>query len=263
MAEVLKGNLSQLPLLDILKVLSSSRRSGRLELEHDGKTGEVYLQDGNLVHAVTGSQMGEAAVYSLMAWVEGDLRFFPEADAPEESISLTTEQMLLEAGRRAEQWEDIKKVVPTTDMVFSLSPSGSTSTVSLKPREWQVLAQVDGKRSVLDIAEILEMDEFDTAKMVYSLVTAGLLQEEARTNVAQQELMGESFFERLQSEFTEIMGPLAPVIIEDEISMLGETRKNFPRRKAAELVERISLEIQNEEQRTRFQGTMLNELNAS
>lgn len=257
MAEVLKGNLSQLPLLDILKVLSSSGKSGRLELEQGNKGGEIYLQDGSLVHAAAGSQVGEGAVYSLIGWQEGDLRFYPEAESPEETISLTTEQMLLEAGRRAEQWEDIKKIVPSTEIVFSLSPSGSTNTVSLKPQEWQVLAQVDGRRSVLEIAELLDMDEFEAARMTYSLVTAGLLREEVSPNINQQELMGDEFFERLTEEFTEIMGPLAPVIIDDEISMLGETRKTFPRSKAAELVERISLEIQDEGDRTQFQSTML------
>lgn len=260
MAEVLKGNLSQLPLLDILKLLSNSGKSGRLELEQGNKTGEVYLQGGSLVHAVTGSQVGERAVYSLMGWREGDLWFYPDADTPEETISLTTEQMLLEAGRRAEQWEDIKKVVPSTEIVFSLSPSGSTSTVSLKPQEWQVLAQVDGMRSVLEIAELLDMDEFEAAKMTYSLVTAGLLREEVSPNINQQELMGDDFFEKLMAEFTEIMGPLAPVIIDDEISLLGETRKTFPRSKAAELVERISLEIQDEQDRTQFQSIMLDVL---
>jgi len=257
MPDVLKGSLSQLPLLDILKVLSSSRRSGRLELEHGDKSGEIYLEDGNLVHAVTGAQMGEAAVYSLMGWLEGDLRFYPDAPAPEESISLTTEQMLLEAGRRAEQWEDIKKVIPSTDLVFSLSPSGSTNTVSLKPQEWQVLAQVNRKRSVLEIAEMLDLEEFEAARMAYSLVTAGLLREEVNPNANQQDLMGDEFFDRLKEEFTEIIGPLAPVIIEDEISMLGETQKSFPRKKAAELVERISLEIVDDQDRAQFQSTML------
>ena len=257
MPEVLKGNLSQLPLLDILKVLSSSGRSGRLELEHGNKSGEIYLENGDLVHAVSGSQIGEAAVYSLIGWLEGDLKFYPEAVSPEESISLTTEQMLLEAGRRADQWEDIQKVVPTTEIVFSLSPSGSTNTVSLKPQEWQVLAQVDGKRSVLEIAELIGMTEFEAARVVYSLVTAGLLREEVSPKMDRQDLMGDDFFERLTEEYTEVMGPLAPVIIDDEIGMLGETRKTFPRSKAAELVERISNEIQNEKDRTSFQQTML------
>ena len=45
-------------------------------------------------------------------------------------------------GNEIEQWEDIKDVISSTEAVFNINPSGSTSTVSLKPIEWQVLAQI-------------------------------------------------------------------------------------------------------------------------
>ncbi|MFN2112691.1 MAG: DUF4388 domain-containing protein, partial [Anaerolineales bacterium] len=62
MAEVLRGNLAQLSLLDILRMLSSGSRTGRLDVRQGAKTGEVYLQRGIIVHAVTGAQMGEKGV---------------------------------------------------------------------------------------------------------------------------------------------------------------------------------------------------------
>jgi hypothetical protein len=53
------------------------------------------------------------------------------------------------------------------------------------------------------------------------------------------------------------MGPIGPVIIDDEIKMLGEDRNAFPREKAAELVERVSLEISNSDKRAQFQKQMV------
>jgi hypothetical protein len=257
MPEVLRGNLAQLPLLDIIKMLSAGKRSGRLDLVQGAKHGEIYLESGNLVHAVTGTQMGEAGVYTLLGWLEGDFSFVPDVQAPEESIALTTEQMLLEASRKAEQWEDIKEVISTTDMVFNISPSGSTNTVSLKPIEWQVLAQINGVRSVADVAEILELDEFDVAKIIFSLVTAGLLHEAAEPTARYQNLVAEDFFPRLTEAYTEILGPMGPVIIDDEVAAMGESREAFPQQKAAELVERMSLEIADDGKRTEFQRLML------
>jgi len=257
MPEVLRGNLAQLPLLDIIKMLSAGKRSGRLELSQGSKQGEIYLQDGNLVHAVTGTQMGEAGVYTLLGWLEGDFSFIPNQPAPEESISLTTEQMLLEASRKAEQWEDIKEVIPTTDIIFNISPSGSTNTVSLKPIEWQVLAQVNGQRSVADIAEILELDEFDVAKIIYSLVTAGLLYQVEDPQSRYDELVSEEFLTELKESFTEIIGPMGPVIIEDEAAAMNESLDAFPQDRAAELVERISTEISKDRKRTEFLRKML------
>ena len=257
MAEGLRGSLTQLPLLDILKMLSSGNRTGRLDIRQGSKTGEVYLQDGNLIHAVTGPQIGEKGLFTLLGWSEGEFSFSPNIDAPEQSISLSTEQMLLEGARQAEQWEDIKDVISSTDVVFTISTSGSTDTVSLKPIEWQVLAQVNGERSVIEIAEILGLHEFEVARIIFSLTIAGLLHEVTDVAFSNREIVNDEFFTQLTSIFTEVIGPIGPVIIDDEIRLLGEDRAAFPQEKAAELVERISLEIANGEKRAQFQKQMV------
>ena len=257
MVEVLKGNLAQLSLLDIIKMFNAGRRTGRLDIRQGSKTGEIYLQNGSLVHAVTGIQLGEAGVYTLLGWLEGDFSFTPDIEAPEQSISLSTEQMLLEASRQAEQWEDIKEIISSTEAVFNISPAGSTNTVSLKPIEWQVLAQVNGQRSIIDIAETLELHEFEVAKIIFSLTTAGLLHEAEHVYAMNQEGVDEAFFEQLSALFTDVMGPLGPMIIEDEIRLMGEEKETFPQNKAAELAERISLEISDSTKRANFQKQMV------
>jgi hypothetical protein len=257
MAEGFKGNLAQLSLLDILRMLSSGHRSGRLEVHNAGKSGQLYLENGIIVHAVSGAQLGERAVYTLMGWLEGDFSFMPDVPSPERSIETTTEQLLLEAARQAEQWEDIKDVLSSTDAVFNISPSGSTTTVSLKPIEWQVLAQVNGERSVVEIGEILELHEFDVARIIYSLTTAGLLHEVVEGKKRFRDIADEDFFEKLIEIYTDIMGPIGPVIVEDEIRLLGEDRNAFPQDKTAELVERISLEIADNKKRAEFQKQMV------
>jgi len=257
MADGLRGNLRQLPLLDIIRMLSSGNRTGRLDINQAGKTGEIYLEGGNIAHAVTGTQIGEKGVYTLMGWLEGDFTFTPDIAAPERSIDVATEQLLLEAARQAEQWEDIKEVISSTEAVFNISPSGSTSTVSLKPLEWQVLAQVNGQRSVIEIGEILGLHEFEVAKIVYSLTTAGLMQEVTDAKTIFRDIVDEAFFEKLSETFTEVMGPIGPVIIEDEIQLLGEDRNAFPQDKVSELVERISMEIVDSKKRAQFQKEMV------
>ncbi len=257
MVEVLRGNLAQLSLLDILRMLSAGRRSGRLDVRQGAKTGEIYMHRGVILHAVVGPQIGESCIFALMGWLEGEFSFTPDVIAPERSIQTPTEQLLLDAARQAEQWEDIKEVLSSTDVVFNISPSGSTSTISLKPIEWQVLAQVNGERSVKEIAELLELQEFDVAKIFYSLTSAGLLYEVEGGKRTFQEIVQGSFFEHLTENFNEVIGPIGPVIIEDEIKLMGETQDAFPQSKAAELVERISLEISDGGKRAEFQKKML------
>lgn len=68
------------------------------------------------------------------------------------------------------------------------------------------------------------------------------------------------FFSRLNGEFTEVMGPLGRMIIDDEIAALGEARESFPRDRLAELVERVSAKIEGQDKRARFQQIMLDVL---
>jgi len=257
MPKVLTGNLAQLSLVDILKLLSSGRQAGRLDLTAGSNSGEIYLQDGAIVHAVSGVQVGEEAIYTLMGWLEGDFNFVAGPAPPEQSVTIPTEQLLLEGARKVEEWGDIKSMIPSTSVIFRLSPSGSPGAVSLQPEEWQVLAQVNGARDVTEIADELGQDEFTVARRLYGLATAGLLDVMEKPTAPPRATINGGFFGRLNGEFTEVMGPLGPLIVDEEIEALGETRESFPREKVATLVERVSAEIDDEQKRLRFQQIML------
>ena len=74
---------------------------------------------------------------------------------------------------------------------------------------------------MIEIGEILELHEFEVARIIYSLTTAGLLHEVVGGKAMFRDIVEESFFKQLTEVFTEIMGPIGPVIIEDEIKLLG------------------------------------------
>jgi hypothetical protein len=193
-----------------------------------------------------------------MAWQEGSFSFVPNQPAPEASISTPAVQLLEEGSIMAEKWAEIRRVVPGMDTVFRLSAGGSTSAVSLEPHEWQVLAQVDGVRDVAEIAEALGRDEFDVSTVLVRLVTGGLLESKQRRERDLTATVNGAFLSRLDAEYLEIVGPLGPPIIDDEMANMGHSRQSFPLVRVPELIERISAEIEDEAKRTHFQRTMLN-----
>jgi predicted regulator of Ras-like GTPase activity (Roadblock/LC7/MglB family) len=67
----------------------------------------------------------------------------------------------------------------------------------------------------------------------------------------------ETFFAQMEHELTKVMGPVATLIIDDEMAALGAAKDSFPRDRVAELVEKISSEITDEGKRASFQQTML------
>jgi general secretion pathway protein A len=70
------------------------------------------------------------------------------------------------------------------------------------------------------------------------------------------------FFDYMTRIATAAMGPMAPLVLRDQMSALGESRESFPQPKLRELVELVSREILNETMRFRFQEMMLQEMDA-
>jgi predicted regulator of Ras-like GTPase activity (Roadblock/LC7/MglB family) len=66
-----------------------------------------------------------------------------------------------------------------------------------------------------------------------------------------------TFFAQIEHELTKVMGPVAPLIIDDEVAALGVAKDAFPRDRVAELVEKVSSEITDEAKRASFQQIML------
>ena len=65
------------------------------------------------------------------------------------------------------------------------------------------------------------------------------------------------FFAQMEHELTKVMGPVATLIIDDEVAALSAAKDAFPRDRLAELVEKVSSEITDEDKRANFQQTVL------
>ena len=71
-----------------------------------------------------------------------------DALSPVVDSGVHCEELLEQAGAKVEEWEVIRDLIPSTDIVFSLSPTRPPGSVALQPDEWQVLAHVDGFQTV-------------------------------------------------------------------------------------------------------------------
>jgi polysaccharide biosynthesis transport protein len=70
----------------------------------------------------------------------------------------------------------------------------------------------------------------------------------------------QDFFDRMIAKLGEAAGPMAPLIIRDQIALLGESREAFPKNRLKELVESVSQEILSEKLRTNFYRSMQGDL---
>lgn len=100
-----------------------------------------------------------------------------------------------------------------------------------------------------------------TRKLTKRLKTPSLPETKVKTPIrakAPSELTVDgNFFAQMEHELTKVMGPVATLIIDDEVAALGAAKDVFPRDRLAELVEKVSSEITDEAKRDSFQQTML------
>jgi hypothetical protein len=122
----------------------------------------------------------EAVVFELMAWSEGHFRFeegLDEEALREAAAPLSTESLLMEGARRIDEWSRIADRVPNLSVIPDLAPTDADhpALLDLLPQEWKVLSCIDGRIDLRAIAATVAMSEFDVARIVYGMVSTGVV----------------------------------------------------------------------------------------
>jgi tetratricopeptide (TPR) repeat protein len=174
------GLLTQEQLKDALELQTST---------HDKRLGEILISRGFMtqedLHLYIRLQI-EEAIYHLFTWSRGT--FFFEADERPEAditVSINPDGLLLEAARRVDEWSQIEKKIPSLDLVFEVEHDRlDTADVALSPDQRKIAALFDGTRSVQDVADESNIDEFDVGRILYGLIQAGFAHRVERKAVA-------------------------------------------------------------------------------
>ena len=175
-----QGSLKELPLPDIIQLVSVSGKTGKFTLTRDADRGFIYLKNGQMVHARLGELSGEEAVYALAIWSSGDFQFTPGEEPDSVTIEKPNTSLLMESARRLDEWKVLSRKIPGVDYVPVFIPRATPEPVTLSPLEWNLVIHVDGARTVEELARAMDMSSFETAKIVYGLITGGLVEMRSR-----------------------------------------------------------------------------------
>jgi hypothetical protein len=171
-----QGSLAELHLPDIIQLISVSGKTGVFHLTSGALAGEIYLNDGKIVHALLDDASGEEAVYALAMWSQGDFRFDPGVATEVRTITKSNTNLLMEAARRLDEWRVLSKKIPSTDLVPEfVVQEHRDGQINLNTSEWLILSKIDGHRNVKEIAVATRLTAFDAAKILYGLIATGLI----------------------------------------------------------------------------------------
>ena len=148
---------------------------------------EVLLEMGSVSEEELERQLRfqmEETTYELMGWTEGYFKFEERTESPSQRLisRVRVESLLMEGARRIDEWTRLESRVPSPESipVLALGSDRAETPLDLRPEEWEVLAMIDGERDVRQIAADLARSAFDVAKVVFGLVSTGVVDVEER-----------------------------------------------------------------------------------
>lgn len=266
MKQDISGDLENTRCQEIIKILSLGKRTGRLYLTNGSETGNIYFADGVVVHAQCGSQNGIKAIQEIAVWTSGEYRFFVDEPADMQTIMIGTEDVLAEVTSHLRQMDKITTLIPSSSAVYALEPDVRDKDIQLKAIQWRVLTSIDGKRSIADIAQLINIGVSDAMKIIYTLLRTGLLrdadQQASPVERRSVNLPQTDFIDSLKDALMQAVGPIAPFLIVETASELKADLLSDSTDQKAYLIETISSKIPNEKMSLKFLDAMTDWLKA-
>lgn len=171
----LSGDLKDFELNDVFQFIQMGGKDGALHIKSDKGVSAIYFKSGNILHAEMGVYEGIDVINELLKWKDGTFNFIPEEESDKITINLPVQNVILEAARQVDEWEKMKDVIHSINVVVDFVEEPEVGDIELQPMEWKTLSFIDGKKSAKEIAEKLEVNSFYVAKILYGLVQSGLI----------------------------------------------------------------------------------------
>lgn len=258
----MQGNLSQISFTDLLLLATTGKKSGVLKLAHGKENVEVFLAEGKIVHATCPIGDGEKALLYPVTWGDGTFQLQPNGAPPAATVQKSGEEILAEVHAMTREWEIILELIPSGKAIFKLADLAvdRTGPVTVPNVGWRVLTKLDGTRTVQEVSELLRIPFAYTAKVIYNLHKSGLVELASPVVKPSADLVPPALLDRVTGILTEVIGPMAPLVLRDQIEALGESRESLPETKLDDLVMLISREIGDGRLKNKFEESMFQEI---
>lgn len=181
----LEGDLQKLNLPAVLQSLSLSKMTGRLGIASTFGGADLFIVEGNPVHATTGDTKGDHAVLEMLLWPTGKFKFFEQEKCTEYTLTKRLENLLMEGLSLLDQHNYLKAAGLTMDTLLlqayrnlsemqfeQMASRGAPVSMALQKDFYM---EVDGTTSLYELLLRMPLAKADWVPVVYNLVSVGLV----------------------------------------------------------------------------------------
>lgn len=156
----------------------------KLQKQSRKKLGEILVEEGFCepadIESILRLQI-EEELYDLFLWRKADFEFLADTmpeDMARDSPNLTrlhinTNSLIMEALRRLDEWSLIQDAVPSTKEVFVVCDAEAAQSAEVPDPIKRDLEAIDGKTTVMGLAERWLVSEFECCQHLANMVRAG------------------------------------------------------------------------------------------
>lgn len=110
-----QGTLRRVGLNDILQMECLGRNSAILEIFNKETRGDIFIKNGNIIHAQSSNNLtGQPAFFFLLSISGGGFKIKPFVSPAEISITQSWEHLLMEAARRRDETDIIRRTAASS-----------------------------------------------------------------------------------------------------------------------------------------------------
>ena len=140
-----------------------------------------------------------------------------------------------------------------TSEIYRRKVSKGLGDFSLNRQTLLIFMELDGKTTLGALAEKTGLSMGTIRELISNLLSLGLIEKVEKQIIP----VDSDFFRHLLDELALAIGPIASVLIEDEVQDLGHDVKTFPTYLVTELVDRLAGEIRREDKKANFLKSMV------
>lgn len=177
---MLQGTLDTFELGDVLTLLATTGKSGRLHLNGDRGTGSLWFDGGEVVAATAANVPADVdptdVLFELLRYGRGEFTFVIGESAPEAGPPHAVAPLLHRANETLSEWRELTNVVPSLSHRVALVADLVDEHVTLDRGQWRTVLAIGGGLSVAALGESLDMAEVPVLRRVCDLLDRGLVE---------------------------------------------------------------------------------------
>jgi pSer/pThr/pTyr-binding forkhead associated (FHA) protein len=173
------GSIEEIPLPDLLQLLSTSKKSGVLVVHSDRHVGKTFFRKGQIYFASIENQFNigpRKALVRMLGWSQGSFELEPpDESAVLEEMDDSTEALLIEGMRQLDEYRVLADKMPELASPIGVARPLKAKLRELSPEELDVFQAAMEVKTVNALFDQSSLSDLEIAQKLVTLFEKGYL----------------------------------------------------------------------------------------